>query len=130
MIGIGSDATNESSSSQWAEAEVQAYFSGTTSFWGLYGNNGTPGSFGNQANGVSIAAGSTFKIKFEDDGDAGDRFTLYQLPSASSSDWDDESNVLSTFLIGGTLNPDETNIMPFIIPRSGGSQRFIAVRVQ
>ncbi|MDB4430955.1 IPT/TIG domain-containing protein [Pseudomonadales bacterium] len=129
MIGIGSDATNETSNSQWNQAEVLVYFNNGTNFWGLYGNNGNVGSTGNQAIGVAIPAASAFKIKFEDDGDAGDIFTLYQLPSASPVDWDDETNIITSFAIGGTLNPDEMNIMPFIIPRSGGNQRFIALKV-
>lgn len=130
MIGIGSDATNETSTAQFREAEVEAYFQNSTILYGLYGNNGTPGTDGNQANGSAITAAGVFKVKFEDDGDVGDTFTLYEIPSANPSDWDDESTVINTFTIGGTLNPNEANIMPFIIPNNGGAQRFIAVKVE
>lgn len=129
MIGIGSTATNESSTAQYAEAEVQAYFSSSTSLWGLYGNNGTIGSAGNQNVTTTISSSGIYKIKFEDDGGLGGTFSIFQLPGNSPSDWDDESTVLSSFVIGGTLNPDESNIMPFIIPQNGGTQRFVAVRV-
>jgi hypothetical protein len=131
MIGIGSSATNESSSSQYSQAEVNAYFSGSTSFWGLYGNNGNVGSAGNHYNTHNISGGSgVYKIKFTNDGTAGySTFTLYELPSANESDWDNESNVLKTFSVGGTLAPDEPNIMPFILPRDNTTQRFIAVKV-
>lgn len=130
MIGIGSDATNETNNAQYVQAETLAYFNSGTNFSGLYGNNGTVGGTGNQNNNTSIAGGSgVFKIKFESNGGAGGVFTLYSLPSANESDWSDESNVLTTFTIAGSLNPDEPNIMPFIIPRAGGNQRFIAYLV-
>lgn len=129
MIGIGSNATNETSTAQYAQAEVEAYFNSSTNFWGLYGNNGTVGSAGNQSVNLSIAGGSgVYKIKFESDGDLGDVFTLYELPSANPSDWADESNILQSFVIGGTLNPNENILMPFIIPQNGGTQRFIALK--
>lgn len=131
MIGIGSDATNETSSAQYGQAEVEVYFQNSTTMYGLYGNNGSPGSIGNQSNSTTIPSGAVFKIKFTNDGTAGSSVvTLYRIPSASPADWDDESTVLKTFTVGGSLNPNETNIMPFIIPRSGGSQRFIAVKVE
>lgn len=131
MIGIGSDATDETSTSQFAQAENEAYFNSTTNFWGLYGNNGTVGSAGNQANGLNISGGSgVYKIKFEGDGAPGSTFTFYEIPSSSPTDWDDESNILSSFIIGGTLNPDEVNLIPFIIPRDGGAQRFLALKLE
>ncbi len=132
MIGIGSDATNENSNSQYAEAEVESYFSNSNTFWGLYGNTGTLGSAGYQNISTNLYSCSSdiFKIKYEGDGDNGDRFTLYCLPSSDRSDWDNESNILRTFNIGGSLDPDETNIMPFIIPRNGGSQRFLGVKLE
>ena len=133
MIGIGSTATNETSNSQFAQAEVQAYFSASTTLWGLYGNNGTVGNTGSQSNNTSLGgcASNVFKARFTNDGTAGSGvFTLYCLPSASPTAWNDVSNVLTTLTIGGTLNPGQANIMPFIIPNNGGVQRFIAVRVQ
>jgi hypothetical protein len=130
MIGIGSNATNETATDQYRQAEIEAYFSSSTSLWGLYGNNGTIGATGSQSNSQTITTGTILKIKFEEDGDAGDRFTLYQLPSANPIDWNDESTILTSLIIGGSLNPDESIIMPFIIPTSGGSQRFIALKVE
>ena len=134
MIGIGSDATDETNTAQYQQAEVEAYFNNATTMWGLYGNNGTPGTAGNQSNSVAVASGNCasqiLKIKFESDGDLGDPFTIYCLPSASESDWDDESNVLSTFNIAGSLNPDEVNIMPFIIPQNAGTQRFMGIKIE
>jgi len=133
MIGIGSTATNEVSTTQYAQAEVEAYFSASTTLWGLYGNTGTVGNAGNQSNNTSLGSctSNVFKARFTNDGTAGSGvFTLYCLPSASPSAWNDVSNVLTTFTIGGSLNPAQANIMPFIIPNNGGAQRFIAVRVQ
>jgi len=130
MIGIGSDATNETNNSQFSQAETEAYFNSATNFWGLYGNNGTIGGAGNQSNGSAVATANVYKIKFTNSGSVGGVFTLYQLPSANPADWDDETNVINSFTIGGTLNPDEVNLFPFIIPRSGGVQRFIALKLE
>ena len=130
MIGIGSTATNEANNSQYTQAEVEVYFNNSSTMWGLYGNNGTVGGAGTQSNSNSIAGGTGFfKIKFEGDGGAGGQFTLYRINTGLPADWDDESQIITTFVIAGTLNPDEPNIMPFIIPRSGGTQRFIALKV-
>ncbi len=129
MIGIGSDATNEGSSAQYAEGEAVGYFNSATSFWGLYGNTGTVGNVATQSNAATFTANSTLKVKFENDGEAGEQFTLYSIPSADPSDWDDETTVIATFAVGGGITPNEANIMPFIMPRDGGTQRFIAVRV-
>lgn len=130
MIGIGSTATNETNTAQYAQAENEAYFNSATSFWGLYGNNGTIGSAGNQNNTTTIAGGTgVYKIKFEGDGGVGSAFTLYELPSVNQGDWDDESNIITSMTVGGTLNPDEVNIMPFIIPRAD-TQRFLAIKVE
>lgn len=131
MVGIGSVNTNETNSAQYSQAEIQAYFNGNNNFWGLYGNTGAIGTAGNQSFPINISGGSgVFKIKFTKSGSRGGEFSLYSIPSSSESDWDDESNLLGTIEIGGTLNPDEHNIMPFITPRSGGSQRFLAIKVE
>jgi len=129
MIGIGSENTDENSTSQFSQAEIQAYFNTSVNFWGLYGNNGNIGSAGNQNNNTPVTANSILKIKLEGDGGVGSTFTMYQLPSANPSDWDDETNILTTMTVGSTLNPDETVIMPFIIPRTDG-QRFIALKLE
>ncbi len=132
MIGIGSNNTNESSTSQYAQAEVEAYFTSSAELWGLYGNNGIIGNSGNQSmsTNLSTCTSNTLKAKFSNSGSKGEMFTLYCLPSSNENDWDDESNILKSFAIDGTLNPDEETIMPFIIPRSGGSQRFIALKIK
>lgn len=127
MIGIASDQTNETSTSQFSQFETTAFLQSAVQFWGLYGNNGTIGAAGNQNNPTSITAGGVYKVRFEGDGSTGQTFTLYQLPSALPADWNDQSNIITTFAIGGTLNPSQTNIFPGIIPINGGSQRFIAV---
>jgi hypothetical protein len=72
-----------------------------------------------------------YKARFTNDGTVGSSvFTLYCLPSAAPGDWDNISNVITTLVPWWTLNPDETNIMPFIIPRSGGTQRFVALKIE
>lgn len=128
MIGIGSDQTNETNNAQYSQAEVQAYFTSSTNFWGLYGNNGNVGSAGNNSNSANFGSNSTLKIKFEDDGGKGSLFSIYELPNSDASSWDDESNLLKQFNIGGTLNPSQSKLMPFIISRANSSQRFIAIK--
>ena len=131
MIGIGSDATNETNTAQYAQMETEVYFQNATTMWGLYGNNGTVGSAGNQSssNSITSCTSGVYKIKFENDGGAGSQFTLYCLPSSNPSDWDNETNIITTLTVGGSLNPNETNIMPVILPRTG-TQRFIALKVE
>ena len=131
MVGIGSDATNENSNSQLSQAEVEIYFNSSTNLWGLYGNTGIVGIDGELNENKSIIGGTgVYKIKIESDGDIGDTVTIYELPSSAPGDWEDESTVLKTYIISGTLNPDEPNLMPFIIPEDGGAQRFLAVKVE
>ncbi len=128
MIGIASTATNEASAAQYAQFELSVYYASTTSLWGLYGNNGTVGTAGNNAQTVTIGAG-TYKSIYTSDGGAGGTVTTYLLPSALPADWDNISNPISTIPVAGSLNPAQPNIMPGIIPQNGGTQRFIAVYV-
>ena len=133
MIGIGSNATDETNTAQYQQAEVEMYFQNSTSLWGLYWNNGSLWTAWNQSNSATISwcSSQIFKWKFTNDWTAWSSvFTLYCLPSSSISDWDDISNVLKTFTVWWTLNPDETTIMPFIIPQSAWTQRFIALKVE
>ncbi len=131
MIGISSDAINEDYNLQYIQGEMYAYYQNPTKFFALYGNNGTPGTAGVH-NGIAenINSNEVYKIRFENDGGRGETFTLFELPSAEQGDWDDESTLITTVIIGGTLAPDETNLFPAIIPRAGGAQRFIAVKVE
>lgn len=135
MIGIGSDATNEAATSQYNQMENQAYFSSAAYFSSLYGNNGTPGTTGYQSNGLNLAPHAFFKIKFTLDGRAanptppGGVFTLYSIPSIAPTHWSDENTPLLSFTIAGTLAPDEAHIMPSLLPRDGGAQRFAALRI-
>lgn len=129
MIGIGSNETDEKSSNQYNQMEVEAYFISSTKFRELKGNNGTPGKSGKQECKVTMKEQVCLKIKFTNDGTASEsRFTLYSLPGTDFVYWDDESTILQSVIVGGTLAPDAEHIMPSIIPRED-SQRFIAVRV-
>lgn len=130
MIGIGSDATDENSSKQYRQAECEAYFSNSNTLYGLYGNNGIIGNSVSQQVNTSISGGSgVFKIKFTNDSTINSGvFSIYELPSADENDWGDESNLINSFT-NTLIGADELNIMPFIIPRNGGSQRFIALKI-
>lgn len=124
MIGIGSTTTDETSTAQYYQAEIEAYFSSATNFASFYGKST------NQSVSYNISGGSgVFKLVFEDDGDAGSTYTLYEIPSANQADWDNTSLVRKTGTITAGFAFSGTDIMPFIIPRNGGAQRFIAVKV-
>lgn len=131
MIGIGSDATNETSSSQYGQAEIEAYFRNPETLSGLYGNNGIVGDARSQGVEANISGGpAVFKIKFTKDGEGGiGVFSLYELPSANKSDWSDESNLIVSRAIKSNMVADELILMPFIIPTNGGTQRFIALKI-
>lgn len=127
MIGITSNATNETNTAQYAQSEINAYFTNANNLWGLYGNNGTVGAAASQNFTTSLPSAAAYKIVFTSDGDAGGTFALYSLPSAAPADWDD----ISTLIVEQTINinPNEQTIMPGIIPSAGGTHRFIAVSV-
>lgn len=130
MIGIASNATVETSTAQFSQFETTAYFQNANSLWGLYGNNGTVGSAGNQSDSVSVdGLNETYKIRFEDSGSVGSRVSVFRLPSNDIADWDDDSNIIKIYTVGGTLNPDENVIMPAIIAFNGGTARYVALRV-
>lgn len=131
MLGIGSDATDETSSSQYSQAENQAYFNNSNNLYGLYGNNGILGNGTSQNMNTDLTGGSgIYKIKFTNDGSGGTgTFSIYELPSSNKADWDNESNLLRTWTIGSNMSADENVLMPFIIPISGGTQRFIAFKI-
>lgn len=130
MVGIGSTATNESSNKQYAQAEVVAYFSSGTYFWGLFGNEGEVGDSGSISSGLPLNGSGVYKLVFMNDGAEGEAFLLYELPSTDQSDWDDESKLIKTIKIGDDIEPEQTELMPFIIPRNGDTQRFIAYKVE
>ncbi|HEY5714375.1 MAG TPA: IPT/TIG domain-containing protein [Candidatus Gracilibacteria bacterium] len=126
LLGLGSNATDEDSTTPWNQAEWLAYLSEPNFWWGIYGNNGTLGTYQMQYTGQSITAGQTFKLKMVNDGGTGQSISLYQLPSPDPSDWDNEDTLIKTEVSINTA--DETNLMPFIVPPNGGNSRFIAVR--
>lgn len=127
MIGISGLTTNEGSTTQYIEGAVLAYFSSSTNLWGLYGSSPTNGTTWNQANGATVNNAAILKIKIENDGFAGERITLYELPSAAPADWNDESNVISTII--STNGNTQTTLVPFIVPRSSTTNYFVALRV-
>jgi len=131
MIGIGSTETDENAI-QYTQMEIVAYFNNPTNFYGFYGSDGTVGTRVTQADSASTGSctSNVFKIKFLDDGSTGKQFTLYCLPSSAEVDWDDETTPIKDMIIQSTIKPSQINIMPFIIPTDGGTQRFIAIRIR
>ncbi len=133
MFWIWSDATDENSTAQYNQAEVVTYFQNSTTMWWFYWNNWTIWINWNQSLSTALSGCSSqvFKTKVTNDWTVWSGvFTIYCLPSAWLADWDDETTIIATANLWGTLNPDEANLMPFIIPQSASTQRFIAVRVQ
>ena len=81
MIGIGSTTTDETSTAQYYQGEIEAYFNSSTNFSSFYGRST------NQSVNYNISGGSNiFKLVFENDGGASSTYTLYELPSASPAD--------------------------------------------
>ncbi len=128
MVGIGSDQTNELSNAQYQEMETLTYFSSSNIIWGLYGNNGIVGTTGSQGLTINTSPYPYLKLVFENSGSKGGQFSVYGLNSASSvTDWDDTTNLINTFVIGGTLDPSQTNLMPCLVPRVG--DEYIAYKI-
>jgi hypothetical protein len=128
MLGVSGLTTDESSASQWQQGGVMGYFASGTSFNGYYGSSPSAGSTWNQTATATVSANVILKLKIENDGSSGENLTLYQLPSASPSDWDDESTVLSTTVSNN--NNTQTPIVPFLIPRNSANNYFVALKVQ
>ena len=130
MAGIFSDQTNEASTQQYYQGEVLAYFQNLNIVWGLFGNSGSPGSAANQQVTTGInGANRVYKLIFENDGGVGSNFSMYQIPDGLPSSWDDTSNLITSFTVGGTLNPSQSLIMPGLIPANGGGQEYISIKV-
>lgn len=127
MVGLGSLTTTETSSSQYKEGAVLAYFSSTTRLWGLYGSSPTNGTTWNQSNGATINTGAILKVKIENDGSAGSKITIYEIPSANPSDWDDETTIISS--ITSTNGNVQSTLVPFLIPRNSANNYYLAVKV-
>ena len=123
MLGIGSEETNSSSTTQYREAEIVGYFN-ASSFNGFYGNSGTPGSPITQAQSFAFSA-AIKKLVLSNNGEPGSRYSLYQLPSADFSDWFDTNNLIGTGIINNNMTADAEAIMPFVVPRDGGSSLFL-----
>ena len=125
MLGIGSDQTNETSTSQFAQGEITAYLTSSTSFWGFYGNNGTVGSSTSQSIGANLTSGSIKKLVLENNGVPGSNFYVYELPSADINDWMDTSNLKHEGVIANNMAANSANIMPFAIPRTTSQDLFL-----
>lgn len=128
MLGIAGVSTDETSTSQWQQGAVTAYFSTETNHWGYYGSSPSSGSTWSQSDSATVASGAILKLKIENDGSNGETMTLYQLPSADPADWDDESNVINT-TVSTNVNT-QTDLVPFIIPRASTTNYFVALKVE
>lgn len=127
MLGISGITTTETSTAQYKEGAVLAFFSSTNNLWGLYGSSPTNGTTWNQANSATIGNGSIIKVKIENDGSAGNKVTIYQIPSVNPTDWDDESTIIKS--ITSTNGNTQSALIPFIIPRNSSNNYYLAVKV-
>ncbi len=129
MFGIGSDATNELSTTQYAQIESALYFNSNSSIYAIYGNNGTIGTLGTQLQSFfGLSNSNTYKLKISDTGGNGSIWQLFQLPSSAPEYWDDENNLIYTIV--SNLTPDEINLIPMVLPRQLGlNGRIISIKI-
>lgn len=127
MLGISGLTTNENSTTQYREGAVLAYFNGTGNFWGLFGSSPSAGTQWTQAAGMPVTNNTIYKLKIENDGSTGNVITLYQLPSANSVDWNDETTVITT--VTSSNGNTQNTLVPCLLPRSSAANYFIALRV-
>lgn len=121
MVGIGSDETDEGSTTQYNQGEIMSYMFSATGFYGFYGNDGTPGNTVNQnVVNTSVTSGSVRKVVLENNGEPGSNFYLYELPSSDIGDWADTSNLIRSGTVASNMRADAQNIMPFCVPRISG----------
>jgi len=134
MTWIGSFNTDEDADRQYRQAELLSYYQRNNGwrFRWMYGNNGNIWSQWSNTTNVSISSCSSWVIKnsITYDGTVGwwAEVIVYCLPSWNELDWDNTDDVLSSYVIGWSLNPDEEILLPFIVPRVSGAD-YIALKV-
>lgn len=128
MAGVGSTATDETSTLQFSQMETVLYFR-DYGIIGLFGNDGTIGVLSSQQLKFNYTWNSNknYKIVITNDGSQNSIITMYELPDFLKQNWDDESNPIYT--ITSNLTPNEINLMPVFLPRKlGVNGRIVSVK--
>lgn len=119
MVGLSSTEANLNTSPQYGQHEILAYCISATSFYGFYGNIGTPGGFTSQYVGSGRSyfsfSNTVKKITFENNGEAGSICYLYGLQSANIEDWSSTINPVASFQLANEFTADASTIIPCII---------------
>lgn len=126
MLGIGSETTNELIS-QLGQLESSIHKDEDSKFIDISGNNGTLGVEATQPFDATVQVTGTYKLKITNSGSVGAVFSIYKLPNALETSWNDESVLVHSEV--SVLTPDEINIMPMCIINLG-SITLIAIKTE
>ena len=123
MFGIMGSLQNESSGSQYYQAELYCYFSsGNTS--SFYGTNSSHGGVSGAIAVVSSAGYPYIKVKFSNNGEAG--HTVYFYGLSDLNDFDDESHLLGQRTVPANMTAASPQL--YLCATMGNtSQRMVAV---
>ncbi|BBI90645.1 hypothetical protein HYO65_gp253 [Tenacibaculum phage PTm1] len=128
MLGLGTDERNNLSTSQWKEHDLTLFFNSPTSYWGLYGHNVIPNSYVRVGSYAKFDPNSVLKIRIENNGNVGAYVKVYVMPN--ETDWDAEGTLIVNQKVSNKFPVNSETIMPVLMPFSGVSQRFIAIKVE
>lgn len=128
FVGIGSRSINPNDGLQFRQAEIVTYLSSSINLVALYGNNGVIGSTAYQQIYTSFASGKAVKkITFTNNGEAGATVSAYELSSDRFDNWTDTTRFLGSYQIDSSFLGNQTEIMPFVIPRDGDRTLFLGM---
>lgn len=123
MIGVGRENNNETSTAQYFEGEVMAYFTSSSSFWGFYGNRTS------ESEGANFGSGKAVKLVFENNAQVGSKFYLYELPGFSEQHWADTSKIIRTGTIDNYFSHAGVRVCPYFVPYSP-AEKITALKVE
>jgi len=125
MAGIMSNEQDESSSSQYYQAEIYAYIS-TSYFWGFYGTNAAHAGASNNQGNTPLGSYLYWKIIFENNGEVGSTFNVYGLMNLSNLD--DVTNLLKTGTVSSAMTADGTTL--YVAATTNNDSRMVAFKVE
>jgi hypothetical protein len=125
MVVIFSNEQDESSTAQYFQGEIQLYTSGTTATY-FYGTNAAHAGVNQNLSDVAATYVYT-KVVFTNNGQAGATCKLYGL--GNLNDLDDETNLITTYVVASNMTADGTTLYPGCIT-GDASTHLVAVKVE
>lgn len=124
MAGLMStENQNETSASQYYEAEIYVYMNGSAQ--AFYGSNAAGIGVSDLHTAIAIPT-PYYKIEFNNNGQVGSQFKVFGLSNLTN--FDDVSNLLGTWTVGTSMTANDVPIMPCITMT--GATRIVAFKIE